>query len=97
MNNTVDPIFSFSQNRTYPCAVSSLDLLILQGVWRNIDITLALGLFVSKEMFELSSLTKIKGKKLKTVPAVRMAIPCTERKEKKDGDNKMGFILWCFN
>ena len=29
MNNTVDPICSFSQNRTYPCAVSSLDLLIL--------------------------------------------------------------------
>ena len=91
MNNTVDPICSFSQNRTYPCAVSSLDLLILQGVWRNIDITLALGLFVSKEMFELSSLTKIKGKKLKTVPAVRMAIPCTERKEKKDVGHTMEF------
>ena len=98
MNSTVDPICSFSQHRTFPHAVSPLDLLILQGVWRNIDITLALGLFVSKEMFELSYLTKIKGKKLKTGLLVRIAISYTERKERKDeGGNKMGFILWFFN
>lgn len=29
MNNTVDPIYSFSQRRTFPCAVSPSDLLIL--------------------------------------------------------------------
>lgn len=49
-------------------------------------------------MFELSYLTKIKGKKLKIVLAVRMAIPYTERKKRKDeGDNKMGFTQWFFN
>ena len=54
---------------------------------------MALGLFVSKEMFELSYLTQIKGKKLKIVLVVRMAIPYTERKKRKDeGDNKMGLL-----
>lgn len=44
-------------------------------------------------MFELSYLTQIKGKKLKIVLVVRMAIPYTERKKRKDeGDNKMGLL-----
>ena len=36
---------------------------------------------------------KEKGKKLKIVLVVRMAIPYTERKKRKDeGDNKMGLL-----
>lgn len=98
MNNTVDPIYSFSQRRTFPCAVSPSDLLILSGVWRNIDIILAFGLFVSKEMFKLSYLMKKKKRKRKEnrVGSQNGYFLCRKEEKEDERKSKIGFYSLVF-
>lgn len=91
MNNTVIQFALFLSVELSLCC-QALDLLILQGVWRNIGITLAFGLFVSKEMFELSYLTKRK----QAWQSQWLFLTLKGRKRKDEGGNKIGFYSVVF-